>query len=302
MAKEILTESVATLPKPKAEGVYRVRIIESNVMGSSGYYDGGMLESYGPAAFPAKTLSHVDHPTLEEQENRPERSVLTLGGYTLSDPIVEADGLYVDMFFAGKAREVVENFGEVIGLSIRASGDVEEVERDGKMIREVKAIHPSPLNTIDLVTIPGAGGKVIAALTESLKVSEAPSADTEKVLPMDEIKELEGKVDALVEAIAALTTMFTPIAESLKPAEEPEVDTVAAVKAAYEAAEDLPKDLRNEVVEAVENDPKVDVAALVEKKKGLVESIRESLGVEEGAGRILGTSPKIDARELGKVL
>src|SRR6478609_9532747 len=145
MPKETLTESVSSLPKPKAEGVYRVRIIESNVQGSSGFYSSELLESYGPGAFPAKTLSHVDHPTLEEQENRPERSVLTLGGYTLSDPIVEADGLYVDMFFAGKAREVVENFGAVIGLSIRASGDVEEVERDGKMIREVKAIHPSPL-------------------------------------------------------------------------------------------------------------------------------------------------------------
>jgi len=301
MTKQILTESVSSLPKPKAEGVYRVRIIEANVQGSSGYYSGELLESYGPAAFPAKTLSHVDHPTLEEQENRPERSVLTLGGYTLSDPIVEADGLYVDMFFAGKAREVVENFGEVIGLSIRASGDVEDVERDGQMIREVKAIHPSPLNTIDLVTIPGAGGKVIAALEESLKVSEDPSAETGKVSPM-EIQELAEKVDALVEAVAALTGVVTPLAESLKPAEEPEVDTVAAVKAAYEAAEDLPKDLRNEVIEAVEADPKVDVATLVEKKKALVESIRESLGESTGDGFILGGKPKIDAIELGKVL
>lgn len=301
MPKEILTESVSSLPKPKAEGVYRVRIIESNVQGSSGFYSGGMLESYGPAAFPAKTLSHVDHPTLDEQANRPERSVLTLGGYTLSDPIVEADGLYVDMFFAGKAREVVENFGEVIGLSIRASGDVEEVERDGQMIREVKAIHPSPLNSIDLVTIPGAGGKVIAALEESLKVSEDSSAENGKVSPM-EIQELADKVDALVEAVAALTGVVTPIAESLKPAEEPEVDTVAAVQAAYDAAEDLPKDLRNEVIEAVKADPKVDVAELVEKKKALVESIRESIGETASDGFILGAKPKINAIELGKVL
>jgi len=304
MPKEILTESVATLPKPKAEGVYRVRIIESNVQGSSGFYSGEMLQEYGPAAFPARTLSHVDHPTLEEQENRPERSVLTLGGYTLSDPIVEADGLYVDMFFAGKAREVVENFGAVIGLSIRASGDVEESERDGKTVREVKAIYPSPLNSIDLVTVPGAGGKVIAALEESLKVSEDHSADTEKVLPMDEIKDLEAKVDALVEGVAALTDVLKPVAESLKPAEEKpeEVDTVAAVQAAYDAAEDLPKDLRNEVIEAVKADPKVDVVALVEKKKELVESIRESLAGDEGAGLILGSQKKIDATELGKVL
>ncbi len=299
--KTTLTESVNALPKPSAEGVYRVRIIESNVQGSSGFYSSDMLESYGPAAFPAKTLSHVDHPTLSEQEDRPERSVLTLGGYTLSDPIVESDGLYVDMFFAGKAREVVENFGAVIGLSIRASGEVEESERDGVTIREVKAIHPSPLNSIDLVTVPGAGGKVISALQESIKVSEANSADLGKVSPV-EIEELASEVSALKESIAALVEMFTPIAESLKPAEEPEVDVVEAVKTAYKTAADLPEALRDEVIEAVQVDPKVDVAALVEAKKGLVDSIRESFEVVEEAGRILNGSTVKSAVELGKVL
>lgn len=302
VTKCILNESVKSLPAPKADGVYRVRIIQSDVQGSSGFYSGEMLESYGPAAFPAQTLSHVDHPTLSEQEDRPERSVLTLGGYTVSDPIVEADGLYVDMFFAGKAREIVENFGAVIGLSIRAQGDVEESERDGQTIREVKAIYPSPLNTIDLVTVPGAGGKVIAALEESLKVSEAPSADQNgKASPM-EIQELAEKVDRLAEAFAQITTLLTPIAESLTPKPEPEVDVVEAVKAAYKSAADLPEALRDEVIEAVQADPKADVAKLVESKKSLVESIRETL--EEAEGFIVGHSgAKItDATELGKVL
>ena len=228
--KTTLTESVKSLPKGQG-GVYRVRIIESNVHGSSGFYSGELLEAYGRQAFPAKTLSHTDHPSLQEQEERPERSVLTLGGYTLSDPIVEPDGLYVDMKFAGKAREIVENFGEVIGLSIRAAGDVEEVERDGVTIREVKAIYPSPLNTIDLVTVPGAGGKVIAALEESLKVSEDPSADQRKASSM-EIEELASKVDSLVEALAGFIAKADPILESLKPEEAPEVDVVEAVNTA----------------------------------------------------------------------
>jgi hypothetical protein len=299
MTKELLTESVRSLPKGK-DGVYRVRIIQSNVQGSSGYYAGEMLEAYGPAAFPAQTLSHIDHPTLTEKEDRPERSVLTLGGYTVSDPIVEPDGLYVDMYFDGKAREVVENFGAVIGLSIRAQGDIEESERDGVTIREVKAIYPSPLNSIDLVTIPGAGGKIIAALEESLKVSEAPSADKGKVSPM-EIQELAEKVDALAESLTALTSLLTPIAESLKPAEEPEVDVVEAVKAAYKTAKDLPEALRDQVIEAVQADPSVDVAVLVESKQSLVESIRETLA--EAEGFIVTSAPSVkDATELGKVL
>lgn len=301
MAKELLTESVNTLPQPSAEGVYRVRIIESNVQGSSGYYAGEMLEQYGPAAFPAKTLSHVDHPTVDEAETRPERSVLTLGGYTLSDPIVESDGLYVDMFFAGKAREIVENFGQVIGLSIRAQGDVEESERDGQTVREVKAIYPSPLNSIDLVTIPGAGGKVIAALQESLKVSEDPSADLGKVSSM-EIEELAAKLDTLTEALTGYVEKVDALVESLKPAEESEVDVVEAVKAAYKTASDLPEALRDEVIDAVQADPKVDVAALVEQKKALVESIREAVDAPRGDGVIIGGATKVkSAVELGKV-
>lgn len=298
-----LTESVNKLPAASAEGVYRVRIIESNVQGSSGYYSSEMLEAYGPAAFPAQTLSHVDHPTLEEQDNRPERSVLTLGGYTVSDPIIESDGLYVDMFFAGKAREIVENFGNVIGLSIRASGDVEEAERDGETIREVKAIHPSPLNSIDLVTVPGAGGKVISALEESMKVSGTNSADLGKVSPM-EIEELAGEVKELKEAFAAFASSVQPIIESLKPVEDAEVDVVEAVIAANKAAADLPESLRDEVIEAVKADPKVDVAALIEQKKGLVDSIRESFQIEESvaSGRILSSADRKSAVELGKVL
>lgn len=299
MTKELITESVRSLPKGK-DGVYRVRIIEANVKGSSGFYSGEMLEAYGPAAFPAQTLSHLDHPSLSERDDRPERSVLTLGGYTVSEPIVESDGLYVDMFFAGKAREVVENFGAVIGLSIRAQGDIEESERDGETIREVKAIYPSPLNSIDLVTVPGAGGKIIAALEESLKVSEAPSADNGKVSPM-EIQELAEKVDALTEAVAGMVSLFTPIAESLKPEEAPEVDVVEAVRAAGEAAHDLPKDLRDVVIEAVKADPKADVTALVAKQNELVESIRET--IVEAEGFIVGSAPKVtNATELGKVL
>jgi hypothetical protein len=299
MTKELLTESVRSLPKGK-DGVYRVRIIQSNVQGSSGYYSGEMLESYGPAAFPAQTLSHMDHASQEDRERRPEGSVLTLGGYTVSEPIVESDGLYVDMAFKGKALEIVENFGEVIGLSIRAQGDIEESERDGETIREVKAIYPSPLNSIDLVTVPGAGGKIIAALEESLKVSEGPSADNGKVSPM-EIQELAEKVDALAESFATLTALLTPIAESLKPAEEPKVDVVEAVKAAYKTAKDLPEALRDEVIESVQADPSVDVATLVAQKNTLVESIRETL--VEAEGLIVNSAPKVtNVTELGKVL
>lgn len=302
MTKQMLIESVKTLPEPKASGVYRVRIIESDVQGSSGFYSRDVLEAYGPAAFPEKTLSHADHPTLQEMEDRPERSVFSLGGYTLGTPELEEDGLYVDMKFAGKALEVVENFGAVIGLSIRAQGDIEESERDGTTIREVKAIYPSPLNSIDLVTIPGAGGKVIAALQESLKVSEENSAELGKVSSM-EIADLAEKVDAIAESLATLAGIITPIAESLKPAEEShEVDVVEAVKAAAKKAKDLPEALSDEVIEAVHADPTVDVDKLIESKLALVETIREGFTANLAEGQIVGGVTVKSAVELGKVL
>ena len=300
MSKQILQESVKGLPAPRASGIYRVRIIQSDVEGSSGFYSRDVLESYGPAAFPEKTLSHVDHPTLDQREQRPEGSLLTLGGYTVGTPMLESDGLYVDMKFAGKALEIVENFGEVIGLSIRAQGDVEESERDGKTVRNVTAIYPSPTNAIDLVTLPGAGGKIVEALKESLKESEIPSADQGKATPM-EIEDLAKEVAALNESITGLITLFTPIAESLRPEEAPEIDVVEAVIAASKAASDLPEELRDEVMESVKNDPKVDVTALVAKKTALVESIRGS--VTEAAGFIVASTPVYkSALELGKVL
>jgi hypothetical protein len=302
MSKQLLSESVKGLPAPKAAGVYRVRIIESDVQGSSGYYTRELLETYGPAAFPASTLSHTDHPTLEQREQRPEGSVLTLGGYTIGTPVVESDGLYVDMKFAGKALEIVENFGEVIGLSIRAQGDVEEAERDGVTIREVKAIYPSPLNSIDLVTVPGAGGKIVEALQESLKESETPtSADQERKATPMEIAELAGKVDALTEALNSFIANASPILEALKPEEAPEVDVVEAVIAANKAASDLPEALRDQVIEAVKLDPTLDTTALIAKHAELVESIRTN--VTEAAGFIVGGSqaPK-SAVEIGKVL
>lgn len=300
MSKQLLQESVKGLPAPRAAGVYRVRIIESDVEGSSGFYSKDVLEAFGPAAFPAKTLSHVDHPTLDQREQRPEGSLLTLGGYTVGEPILESDGLYVDMRFAGKALEIVENFGEVIGLSIRAQGDIEESERNGSTIREVKAIYPSPLNSIDLVTIPGAGGKIVAALQESLKVSEPASADQGKATPM-EIAELAGKVDTLEASLAEIKTLLTPIVEALKPEEAPQVDVVEAVIAANKAAKDLPEALRDEVVEAVRNEPTLDVAALIAKKTELVESIRVSVQ-ESGDGFIVGGGKVISAVDLGKAL
>lgn len=300
MSNQILQESVKGLPAPRATGIYRVRIIQSDVEGSSGFYSRDVLESYGPAAFPEKTLSHVDHPTLDQREQRPEGSLLTLGGYTVGAPVLESDGLYVDMKFAGKALEIVENFGEVIGLSIRAQGDVEESERDGKTVRNVTAIYPSPTNAIDLVTLPGAGGKIVEALKESLKESEIPSADQGKATPM-EIEDLAKEVAALNESITGLITLFTPIAESLRPEEAPEIDVVEAVIAASKAASDLPEELRDEVMESVKNNPKVDVAALVAKKTALVESIRGS--ITEAAGFIVTSTPvPKSALELGKVL
>src|SRR5690625_6895258 len=75
MAKKImLNESAYGLPKAK-NNKYLVKLIGSNVQGSSGFYSHEMLEQYAGSAFPKGTKIFLDHPTASEAEERPIRSV-----------------------------------------------------------------------------------------------------------------------------------------------------------------------------------------------------------------------------------
>lgn len=158
----LLSESAALLSPADGDlasrGIWRARIIEADVQGSSGYYPAETLRLYGASAFPAGTQIYFDHPSATEESDRPERSVRDLAGILLDDARYEdgpdGKGLFGRIQFFENVRDQVRAMAQYIGLSIRANGHVEETAQ-GRIVRSLQGI------SIDLVTRAGAGGRLI---------------------------------------------------------------------------------------------------------------------------------------------
>jgi hypothetical protein len=263
MAKTTLIESTATL-KPSPNGIYEIKLIGADVQGSSGYYSRAVLEAHGVAAFPAGTKIFIDHPTLDESDNRPERSVRDIAGYITDDPELREDGLYGKVKFGRDHQQFIEDFHSVLGMSIRAAGEIEEAkDESGTIRRNVTAIYPGPLNSVDVVTAPGAQGAIIGALHESSRTIPV-TKETERTVPMDEkdIKAIvEGVTAAIVPALSAITESLKPLAP--KEGEGTEPDLAAVTESAVEAG--LTKVARARVVASVKAGVSIEEAIKAEK-------------------------------------
>lgn len=287
MVKTTIREASGSLPSGGKDGKYRIRIIGSDVQGSSGYYPRETIERDGPSAWPAGTKIYADHPSMAEVDDRPERSVRNIAGFLLNDAVMEEDGLYADVQFGRDYRTLVEDFHSVIGMSIYAGGEMEESEDEsGNIVRKVTSIYPSPTNSVDLVTVAGAQGAITEALTESFReIAEnksgvtAADKESERIVPMDD-KDIKAIVDGLTEALAPTIAAVDSLVESLKPeagaGDEGEPDLAAVTESAVEAG--LPKMARSKVVEAVKAG--ADVEKAIEAEKGYMESILAEVKVE----------------------
>jgi hypothetical protein len=162
-----LVERASAAPAATVTGRYRARIIEGNRWGSSGYYPQQVLERDGAKAFPAGTLTYIDHPTASDEYERPERSVRDLAGRLVTAARWESSGagsggLYADIEVFPHWQPVIEAMRDTIGLSIRAGGTVEEGEVAGRRGRIVTALAESDgSHSVDFVTRAGAGGRIV---------------------------------------------------------------------------------------------------------------------------------------------
>jgi hypothetical protein len=154
---------------------YRARLIEGNRWGTSGYYPRAVIERDGPTAWPAGTLSYLDHPTPDEEAARPERSVRDLAAKIVTTPVYESDGLYADIEVFPHAAPLVDALAETIGLSVRGEGTArfgEVAGRQGMIIESLDRGH-----SVDFVTKAGAGGKLVSLLesarAQGVQVAEA---------------------------------------------------------------------------------------------------------------------------------
>lgn len=272
----------------KTGNKYNARVIKAG-QGSSGFYSESMLQEYGPTAFPAGTHVYINHKSMSDEWERPERGVEDIGGVLETDATFNGDGLYATIRFTERALPLVEELKDHIGLSIYAVGEAEEM--DGGV--NVTKLMFSPFNSVDLVTRPGAGGAVLELMESYRETNSSARIETTKVASSDAptVSEREAMTEEditkIVEAVkAAITEPLNAIAESLKPAVSESVSTEPDLVAATEAALDagLPKIAREKVVVAVKAGTTVAeaIAAEVAYKDALLKESAPAAASVEG--------------------
>lgn len=188
----------------RADGTTTIKVISPG-WGSSGYYSEDVLKRDGPKAWPKGTHMYWDHPTPTEESERPERSLKDLAAVTTTDPRwwvhpTEGPGLYAEAKVRSSYREAVNELAPNIGTSIRASGKATEGTAEGKKGRIVEAIVAG--KSIDFVTMPGRGGKVLE-LFESFRSKEVTDdvSTAELVEARRKLAESEAENQSLREAV-----------------------------------------------------------------------------------------------------
>ena len=190
MTKTLLESGV--LGAVTGKRVWNARLIASGVSLNGKYYSGEMLESTGPAAFPVGTLIHADHQTWVEAYDRPEKSVKTIIGAIATEPKLDTvdgvEGLYANVEFTEEWAPRVEQIAPFVGLSISTQYVADETAEREDGVETVAAFVPFPTNSVDLVTVPGAKGKLLRAL-ESF--SKPPNVEkVKKAMTAEEIEAL----------------------------------------------------------------------------------------------------------------
>jgi hypothetical protein len=187
------------------DGTASIKIIQAG-QGSSGYYPADVLKRDGPKVFTAGTQIYLDHPSVSEESNRPERSVRDLAGSLTGPAAWKEDGaagpgLYAPVRFLDSVAPHIEAIAPISGMSIRASGTAGTREVDGKKVRSIESIDVA--HSVDVVTRPGAGGKVLD-LIESAR--NRTSGGTTPPAEVDEVDkaEFEATKTALSEAQARI--------------------------------------------------------------------------------------------------
>lgn len=129
------------------------------------FYSEALLKEYGPKAFKAGALMRSDHPTADERAAKPEGSIRDVVSVLASDAkwSDKHGGLVAEVEIMPQHEGLLnERFAKAIGLSIRAYGTAEYGEIDGHEGMILTSFGEG--STVDWVTHPGAGGRVIDVL------------------------------------------------------------------------------------------------------------------------------------------
>ncbi len=269
---------------------WRVKVIESG-WGSSGYYGADMLSQYGPAVFKKGTKVFMNHPSVSEANDRPERDVHELAGKLVTDAYFDGSGLVADIQFYSHYAPIIKEMAEDVGLSIHALGEATVGEAEGREGPIIEALVADPLTSVDVVTVAGAGGKFISLLESYTRKDAVTEQVTESVSEGNEMSITKEEFDsaiadlkaAFVEAISPVVESVSILAEAAKPAdvvatEEETLDAIDPVDVATKFNESgLPKIALQRIAEAMKQDAEKSVDDLIADEKAYFSAVSESV-------------------------
>lgn len=286
--------------KDDGAGRYRIRIIAPG-RGSTGMYTAPNLAESAPLFVPG-THMFFDHQTMTEDWERPERSVRDLAGVFESGAEIMPDGsLEADIKVYPSINGIIRERWADIGVSING-WSVEEIGPDG--VVPVLA----GIQSVDFVTRAGAKGAVLEVLESDgrwrVKNPPTPSNPTNTNVQEEQAVKPEDICKAVSEALAAaMPAAIKEAAAMLAADQEKKAKAVEAEKKApavdpYEAAakvaeaNDLPKEARARVIEAVKHGSGVDDA--IEAERAYIKAIAPAPVVrEDGAAKTGGNDVQV---------
>ncbi len=184
------------------DGRVKLKLIKPG-WGESAYYDTEVLERDAKIFEGAKMF--WNHPTKEEEKNRPEGDLNNLAAVIESTPKYEQDGprgagVYAHAKVFDRYKEPIEELAPHIGVSIRAAGKGKKGTIDGREGLVAEAI--THRKSVDFVTEPGAGGEILdlfEAAGRRKKKEDTSMALDMKELTLEQLKESrQDLVDALL--------------------------------------------------------------------------------------------------------
>jgi hypothetical protein len=182
------SDTVPLLEKAvRSDGTIPIKIIQAG-WGASGYYPKEVLMRDGSKVFAPGLKMYWNHPTKTQEAEQPERSLRDLAGVLVSGARWDENGkagagLYADAKIFGDYAKSLNELAPHIGVSIRAMGKVKAGEAEGRKGTVIEAI--AGAQSVDFVTAPGAGGKVLE-LFEAARDGSHEQPKTTEVSTMDE--------------------------------------------------------------------------------------------------------------------
>lgn len=279
MEKEIV-EASATNVTELSGRKYKVRLIEGDRLGSTGYYPSDVLKEYGPKVFVKGTPMYLDHLSEAERAARPHGSVLNYAAELAEDAYYEGDGLYATVEVFEHHAPLIKSLKDKIGISIRARGHCVDQTINGKTVPVFQDFILA--RSADFVVKAGAGGKIVEML-EQANEQESDEDTKERELMEQEIleavKAVKDAQESLTAKVDSLIAGQVEAEEAAKPSDEDILEIAEAL-----AASSLSEVGRKRVLDLHRANGKP-LAELIEAEEAYVTKAavdaEESAGIEE---------------------